>query len=61
MFFLNKIKLDGSNTLSWFYLYFRNFYERLSQNKGANHYEACIMKGISNFCLSLSCQQFFFK
>lgn len=27
------------------YLYFRNLYETLTQNKGANHYEACLIKG----------------
>lgn len=36
------------------YLYFRNFYETLTQNKDANHYEACLIKG--NAMLSITLQ-----
>lgn len=49
MFFSNNKKLDGCKKLSWFCLYFRNVYEILTQNEGANQYEACLMKGNANF------------
>lgn len=36
------------------FLCFRNFYETLTQNKDANHYEACLITG--NAMLSITCQ-----
>lgn len=47
-------------------LYFRNFYETLTQNKGANHYEACLITGNAMLSITLQnglqtfCNSFFF-
>lgn len=43
------MKLDGCQKLTCFCLYFRNVYEILTQNEGANQYETCLMKGNANF------------
>lgn len=49
MFFLNNINFDDCKNLVWFYLYFRNFYEIIAQNKDENQNEDFLMKGNGTF------------